>query len=185
MLRKLIFAAMLSALVCLPQSESQARGRSRGSSSMIRRMMQRMQQNAQAYQKQMLQQQQLMMQQQAAMIQKRREALQAKQQKDAESRERRKETLQQLRSEQGGRTVDPPKVRAEEMLKNYDKNQDKSLTKAEVEKNPLSLHFAEGDVNQDGKLTLKELTDMLDPNAQKAKASKKAAPKQSPITKPK
>ncbi len=140
----------------------------------MRRMMQQRQKYSQAYRKQMIRQQQMMQKQLAIMAQKHRQAFQAQQQKDAVAREHRKATLQQQRSEreQEGRTADHPAVLAKEMLKNYDKNQDKSLSRAEVEKNPLSLHFTDADTNRDGKLSLKELTDMLDPNAQKAKTSK-------------
>ena len=161
MLRKLLIAGLMLAVVCFSAGESQARGRRghRGRGSSMRRRMQAIQKHVQAFQKQMILRQQVIARQQAAELARRRQALRNQHQKEAADAERHKEAylkLSQAREQQElAEGIQPGS--AEETMKNYDKNNDGALTLKEVGKSPLSLHFKQGDADKDGKLTLQEL----------------------------
>ncbi len=170
MFTRLVCRTALVAVVILAGSESQAarsyrRGRSHRSSPAarlqryVRARQQQMRQAAQNYQRLMLQRQQALAKQRAEKLARLRQAAQVGRQRADESRKRRKEYLVQQREKhkREAEAAGTPHGSPEELLKNYDKNSDGRLSKAEVRGSPLILRFDATDSNKDGLLTVEEI----------------------------
>lgn len=169
MFRQIICVLLLAGAVVSSATDADAARRYRGGRSRasaiaryqraVRARQQQYRQQMLNYQKLMLQRQQALAKQRAQDLARKRQLSQVQQQRDAERRRKRMETLK------ARRVAHDAKDRAdgikhgspEEAFKNYDKDRDGYLSAKEVAGSPTSMRFGKLDANRDGKLTLDEL----------------------------